>query len=278
MGEKLLFGIAGIPPSSKPRTAEGGIERLGELGISCMEVQFGHGVNMNERMAQDVGKLAMERDVKLTVHAPYYINLNAHQKEKVVNSQKMLIHSAHIASLLGAEAIIFHPAFYLKDPPNEVYSRVRKELEETVASLREEGNHVLLRAETTGKGSQFGSLEEVLDLSADIDGVAPCIDFAHIHARTGKYNSYAEFVAIFNQIAAKLGWQALGHMHIHLSGIKYSAKGELKHMGLKDSDLRFVDLLRALKDLEAKGRVICESPDEVREEDTALLMETYASL
>ena len=278
MGEKLLFGIAGIPPSSKPRTAEGGIERLVELGISCMEVQFGHGVNMNERMAQEVGELAKERGVKLTVHAPYYINLNAHQEEKVVNSHKMLIHSAHIASLLGAEAIIFHPAFYLKDPPSEVYSRVRKELEETVASLREEGNHVLLRAETTGKGSQFGSLEETLGLSADIDGVAPCIDFAHIHARTGKYNSYAEFVAILNQIAAKLGWQALGHMHIHLSGIKYSAKGELKHMGLKDSDLRFVDLLRALKDLEVKGRVICESPDDVREEDTALLMETYASL
>lgn len=278
MTDKLLFGIAGIPPGSKPMTTEGGIERLTELGISCMELQFGHGVKMSERMAQQVGQMAKERSIGLTAHAPYYINLNAHEEQKVVNSQQMLAHSAHIASLLGAEAIIFHPAFYLKDPPNEVYVRVREKLKETVASLHDEGNHVLLRAETTGKGSQFGSLEETLELSADIDGVMPCIDFAHLHARTGKYNSYAEFVGILNTVAAKLGWQALGHMHIHLSGIRYGAKGELEHLGLRDSDLRFVDLLRALKDLEAGGRVICESPDAVREEDTLLLMETYASL
>ena len=125
MGEKLLFGIAGIPPSSKPMTTERGIERLAELGISCMEVQFGHGVRMNERMAQQVGRMAKERSIGLTAHAPYYINLNAHEEQKVVNSQQMLVHSAHIAALLGAEAIIFHPAFYLKDPPNEVYIRVR---------------------------------------------------------------------------------------------------------------------------------------------------------
>lgn len=278
MGEQLLFGIAGIPPSSKPMTTERGIERLTELGISCMELQFGHGVRMNERMARQVGRMAEERGIGLTAHAPYYINLNAHEEQKVVNSQQMLSHSAHIASLLGAEAIVFHPAFYLKDPPGEVYVRVRERLKETVASLRDGGNRVLLRAETTGKGSQFGSLEETLELSADVDGVMPCIDFAHIHARTGQYNSYAEFVGILNLVAAKLGWQALGHMHIHLSGIKYSAKGELEHMGLKDSDLRFVDLLRALKDLEIRGRVICESPDYVREADTLLLMETYASL
>jgi deoxyribonuclease-4 len=278
MSEDLLFGIAGIPPSSKPKTAQGGIERVAEMGLSCMEVQFGHGVNMNERMAQEVGELAKECNIKLTVHAPYYINLNAHEEEKVVNSQKMLVHSAQIASLLGAEAIIFHPAFYLKDPPKEVYDNVRQRLEETVRSLRDEGNHVVLRTETTGKGSQFGTLDEVMGLSADVDGVAPCIDFAHMHARTGKYNSYAEFVGTLNRIAEKLGWQALSHMHIHLSGIKYSAKGELQHMGLKDSDLQFVDVLQALKDLEVKGRIICESPDETREDDALLVMKTYNSL
>lgn len=278
MGEKLLFGIAGIPPSSKPRTAEGGIQRVIELGLSCMEVQFGHRVNMNEHTAREVGGIAEKRDVKLTVHAPYYINLNAHEDAKIVNSRKMLVHSAYIASLLGAESIIFHPAFYLKDPPKEVYEKVRQRLDETARSLRDEGNHVLLRTETTGKGSQFGTLDEVLDLSADIDGVAPCVDFAHIHARTGQYNSYAEFVGMLNKIAEKLGWQSLGHMHIHLSGIKYSAKGELQHMGLKDSDLRFVDLMQALKDLDVKGRIICESPEETREDDALLAMETYNSL
>ncbi len=139
--------------------------------------------------------------------------------------------------------------------------------------LRAEGNQVLLRPETTGKESQFGTVGEVLNLSAEIEGVAPCIDFAHLHARTGGFNSYEEFVALLRQMEARLGRQALEHMHIHLSGIEYGTKGEIRHLNLKRSDLRYVELLRALKDLDAGGLVICESPD--REGDALLLQQTY---
>ena len=274
--KKLLFGTGGTPHSSKSKSTAAGIERIAELGLGCMEVEFVYGANMTEQMAIEVGKLAKKLGVKLTAHAPYYINLNAHDEKKLIDSQKRLMQTARIASLIGAEGIVFHPAFYLKDSPDETYKKVKSELKKTVESLRGEGIQTLLLAETTGKATQFGTLEEILRLSVEVDGVAPCIDFAHMHAKTGANNSYSEFVHILNRTAERLGWHALEHLHIHLSGIKYGSKGELSHLDLKDSDLRYADLLLALKDLDVKGTVICESPN--LEADALMLQKTFQSM
>ncbi len=276
MRAKLLFGTGGTPHSSRSPSTESGIKRIAELGLGCMEVEFVRGVRMSEKAAREAGEVAKRRGVKLTAHAPYFINLNAHEEEKVVASRQRIIQTARIASLLGAEGIVFHAAFYLNDPPATVYPRVKEMLEGMVRELRAEGNRVLLRTEITGKGSQFGTVEEVLNLSAEIEGIAPCIDFAHWHARTGRFNSYQEFLALLKQVQGKLGRSALDTIHIHLSGIKYGKQGEIAHLNLKDSDLRYVELLTALKELEVKGVIICESPN--LEEDALLLQETYNSV
>ncbi|MBA7619865.1 endonuclease 4 [subsurface metagenome] len=276
MGEKLLFGTAGAPVSAKPPTTEGGIERVAELGLGCMEVQFVRGVKMSEGMARMVGEVAKKRGVALSAHGPYFINLNAKEGEKVIASQERLIQTARIASLFAAEGIVFHAAVYFDRPPQSVYATVKRNLEQTVRRLRAEGNQVLLRLETLGKGSQFGTLEEVLSLSAEVEGVAPCLDFSHLHARTGRLNSYEEFIATLQQVEEKLGRQALDSMHIHVSGILYGRHGEIKHLNLRDSDFHYIELLKALKEFGVKGLVICESPD--REGDALLLQQTYDSL
>jgi deoxyribonuclease-4 len=276
MTDSLLFGTGGTPHSSKSESTAHGIERIAELGLGCMEVEFVYGANMNQTMAQKVGATAKGLNVKLSAHGPYYVNLNAHEEEKLIASKKRLIQTARIASTIGAQGIVFHPAFYLKDPPDEVYARVKKELEDTIRAIREEDIQVTLRAETTGKGSQFGSLNEVLRLSAEVDGVAPCIDFAHLHARGGKANSYTEFKTILKQIADKLGRGALNDMHIHLSGIKYSGKGELSHLNLSESDMNYIDLFKAWKEFDIKGLVICESPS--LEADALIMQGAYSSL
>ena len=133
-----------------------------------------------------------------------------------------------------------------------------------------------LRLEVTGKGTQFGTIEEVLSLSAELEGAAPCIDFAHWHARTGKFNSYPEFASILLQIRERLGSSALENMHIHVSGINYGKKGELNHLDLEESDFHYTELLTALKDYGVKGMVICESPN--LERDAMLLQATYNKL
>ena len=98
--------------------------------------------------------------------------------------------------LCGAESIVFHTAFYLGDTPEEAYSNVKKSLEEVMHKLKRETNQVWIRPEVMGKPSQFGTIEEVLNLSIELEGIAPCIDFTHWHARTGGFNSYPEFASI----------------------------------------------------------------------------------
>jgi len=272
----LLFGTGGAPHSAKTQSTIGGIERIAELGLGCMEIEFVQGVRMGEEGARLVADVAIRKGVKLSAHAPYFINLNAHEPEKIRASQGRILQTARIASLCGAESVVFHTAFYLGDSAEKAYGTVKKYLEEIVKQLKRENNRVWIRPEITGKGSQFGTIEEVLNLSAELERVAPCIDFTHWHARTGKFNSYPEFASILLRVEERLGRAALDDIHIHVSGVNYGKKGEIKHLNLEESDFRYAELLNALKDYDAKGMVICESPN--LEQDALLLQATYNSI
>jgi len=274
---ELLFGTGGVPLSAESRFTEAGIERIAELGLGCMEVEFVQGVRMSPQVAVPVGELAARKNVVLTAHGPYFINLNAVEPQKVHMSKERILQTARIAGLFGARSITFHAAFYLKNTPAETYAMVRRHLQEVVNTLRKEGNKVTISPEVAGKPSQFGTLEEILQLSSEIEGVAPCIDFSHWHARTGKANSHQEFLGILDQVERKLGRQALDNMHIHLAGIAYGKKGEIKHLMLSDSDFHYVELLKALKERKAKGVIICESVPYL-ENDALLLQQSYRKL
>jgi len=272
----LLFGTGGAPHSSKTSSTIDGILRIAELGLGCMEIEFVQGVRMGEARARLVAETAGSTGVKLSAHGPYFINLNAREMGKIRASQDRILQTARIGSLCGAKSITFHAAFYLGDPVDDVYHRVKNYLAEIVNLLKQENVSVWVRPEITGKDSQFGTIDEVLTLSTELEGVAPCIDFAHWHARTGKFNSYAEFASILLKVRQRLGDEALENMHIHVAGIRYGKKGEIKHLNLEESDLRYTELLRALKDHGVKGVVICESPN--LEEDALLLQATYNEL
>jgi deoxyribonuclease-4 len=274
--DRLFFGTGGTPRRVQPPSTVGGIECIAELGLGGMEIEFVQGVKMGEGTARLVAEVASRKGVKLSAHAPYFINLNARELEKIRASQDRILQTARIAFLCQAESIVFHPAFYMGDPPEKAYETVKKHLEEVLTQVKRANNPVSIRLEVTGKGSQFGTIEEVLNLSAELEGVAPCIDFAHWHARTGKCNSYAEFAAILLQIRERLGNAALDNMHIHVSGINYGRKGEIKHLNLEESDFHYKELLSALKDYNVKGMVIGESPN--LEEDALLMQETYYGL
>jgi len=274
---ELLFGTGGVPVSAESSSTEAGIERIAELGLGCMEVEFVWGVRMSPEVAVAVGELAARKKVALTAHGPYFVNLNAVEPQKVHMSKERILQTARIAALFGARSITFHAAFYLKNTPAETYNVVKRHLKEIMNILRNEDNKVTISPEVTGKPSQFGTLEELLQLSSEMEGVLPCIDFSHWHARTGKANSYQEFLGVLDQVEKKLGRRGLDNMHIHLSGIAYGNKGEIKHLMLPESDLQYAHLLKALKERQAKGVVICESVPYL-EQDALLLQQTYREL
>jgi deoxyribonuclease-4 len=274
---RLLFGTAGTPKSSKKRNSISGIERVKELGLDCMELEFVRGVKMGESTAANVREKSFDEDISLSVHGPYYINLNSQEPEKIDASIERIYKSSRIGSLCGARNIVFHPAYYHKESSEKVYKKVFSLLEQLVSRLNDEGIEVILRPETTGKGTQFGNLQENVKLGAEIDNVLPCIDFAHLHARSnGAENSYEEFSATLELVENELGREALDDMHMHVSGIEYGEKGERNHLNLDDSDMQYSELMRALKDFKVKGLMISESPD--NEVDALLLKRTFEGL
>lgn len=272
----LLFGTGGVPLSSEARSTISGINRIRELGLDCMEVEFVQGVTMGETTARQVSEEAKKLNVRLSVHAPYFINFNAAEPEKRRASRVRLLQSAHIGALCGARNIVFHAAFYLGHEPKEVYEIVKNELSEVLEELRARKIDVSLRPEITGKETQFGTVEETVRLCQELPGILPCLDVAHWHARTGAYNTYNETIGVLKLIESGLGKAATQDMHIHFSGIAYSKKGEIKHLPVKESDLNYSEILRAFKDFKIKGLVICESPN--LEEDAVLLKESYSAL
>jgi len=273
---ELLFGTAGVPHSAETKSTVGGIERIVALGLGCMELEFVHQVRIGEETARRVAETAQRTGVRLTVHAPYYINLNAREPEKVAASQSRLLQAARAGALCGASSVAFHAAFNMGDPPEAVYSAVRQRIAEVREELAAEDNRLWIRPELMGRATQFGDLPELLDLANEVELVAPCLDFAHWHARTGEHNSYDEFSAALSLVEERLGRAALENLHVHVAGIDYGPKGERKHLNLEESDMDYVALLTALRDHGAGGVVICESPN--LEEDALLLRDTYRQL
>ena len=275
--ENLLFGTAGIPLNSKGTATAEGVAAVKKLGLGAMELEFVRSVNISKEKAPEVKKSAEENNIVLTCHAPYYINLNSLEKVKLKASIYRILNSARISNLCGAWSVCFHPGFYQKTTKEEAYNRVKGSLKEIVHKLRDEKNKVWIRPETTGKETQFGNLDEILKLSQEFDNVMPCVDFAHFHARTnGKYNSYKEFSEILEKVENKLGKKGLENMHIHITGIAYGEKGEKNHLNLKESDLKYKELINALKDFKVKGVAISESPN--IEGDALLVQKIYNGL
>lgn len=259
----FLFGTVGSPISTprNPGGTVGGIEQTARLRLGALELAWVQSVRVSEAKCAEIRATAERFRIALSVHAPYFINLNAGTGEWP-KGRNRLMQAAHYGNLAGATDIVFHPGSYFGKSPGEVMKTAVPRLEGCVQELRAAGNPVILRPETMGKSAMLGSLEDALELSVRIDGVLPCLDFAHLHARPGdgSANTYSEWRAMLDMVERRLGAAALGTLHIHLSGIAYGLKGEKHHLPLADADLRYRDLLRALRDAGASGRILCESP------------------
>ena len=269
------FGTVGTP-KNKPKSpggSVGGIHYLDEIGLRAMELGWVRSVRVSDKTAQRIKTAAEERDVALSVHAPYYINLNA-DDEEWPKSRKRLMDAAWAGNASGATDIVFHPGSYFEAAPEEVLKVVLPRLEACVEELRAENNPVTLRPETMGKGAMLGSLEDTLEMSA-IDGVEPCLDFAHLHARPGdgSMNSVQEWLEALDAYQNALGESSLKRLHCHLSGIEYTEKGEQNHLVLAESDFDLQALFKALFEVGAAGRILCESP--TLEEDALIIQKAW---
>ena len=234
--DRLYFLTAGVPLRAGTKGYERGFEIHDEMGLDGLELEFVHGVRISDKSREAVkasGKI-------ITAHAPFYVNLNAREEEKVEASVQRIIETAQTANELGGYSITYHAGFYLGQDKELVSEKIKAQTKIITDTLA-------------------------------------CVDFSHLHARyNGISNTYDEFCAIFEKIGNELGQVALDNFHAHIAGIEYSAKGEKKHLNLEESDFNYKDLLRAFKEFNVKGAIVCESPN--IEDDAKLLKDYYLSL
>jgi deoxyribonuclease-4 len=279
--DALRFGTVGAPPTTP---APGGtaiaIRHMRELGFGHLEIAWTQSVRVSDETCAEIKAASEKHSITLSIHAPYFINLNSQTDELMQKSDARLLAAARKGFLAGAKDIVFHPGSYHNQDRAVVYQRAKVKLTELTALLKSEGVDVFLRPETMGKVAMFGTLEECVHLAADVPGVLPAIDWAHLHARTGDgtFNSYEEFAAAFDLIRRELGEHGLQHMHSHMSGIEYTSKGEKLHIPLNEADFRYRELLQAFIDYKAAGTVGVEAPEPFHVADALTLQATYRRL
>ena len=223
-----------------------GVRKVARMQLDCMEVAFTYGVRMSMEDAREVGALAKDKGIVLSVHAPYYINLASDEKEKIRASKKRILDACQRAHALGARNVVFHAGFYQKKTAEQTFAMVKKAIVKIQAHLKKNRWKVKLCPEVTGKPSQFGSIDELLALKKET-GCSLCVDFAHLYAREqGKI----DYGAILKKLPKKF--------HAHFSGIAYGPKGERKH--LKTTSKFFQPLAEALLKTGKDITLICESP------------------
>jgi deoxyribonuclease IV len=218
----ISLGTAGIPHTTKGSDTASGVRRVAELGLQAMEVEFVRGIHMGNEAALQVGAVAKECDVSLSVHAPYFINLCSDDEKKIEASKKRIQDSAELAGVMGASIVVFHPGYYGKLEETEAARRVRDACIEMKSKIP---SSVLLGLETAGKNASFGTLTETVKICKEVRGLVPVVDFAHMYARQGGVIDYGK---IFDGLKPL----RLRHLHTHFSNVEFTARGERKHLAI----------------------------------------------
>ena len=231
---------------------------LKEIGLNAVEVQFVRNIWMKDWQAKEFGKEARRLGIKLTVHAPYFINLCSPKREVLEASKQRIIESCRLAELMGATHVVFHPGYYGKLKEDEAYKMVREALKEVSKKVKK----VLIAPETMGNKSKFGSEDELIKLAKEIKNVTVTIDFAHLHARyNGLFKRKEDFIKILEKFERELGRNYIKNFHSHFTCVKYDVKGERSHLPLKAKQPDFKLLAEALKELGINNcTIISESP------------------
>lgn len=273
--DKLNFITAGMPIRTGKCSYPQAFDVLKEMNLDGMELEFVHGVRMSDDNRIFVKEMA--KNFVITAHGPFYINLNSKEEEKIEASVQRIIDTAAVAAQAGAFSITYHAAFYMGGDKETVFEQVKTQTKRIIDILENEKIKVWVRPETTGKATQWGDIDEIINLSKEFEQVLPCVDFSHLHARSaGEYNTYDEFSKVLEKMGNNIGQYALENFHGHLAGIEYTAKGEKQHLNLENSDMNYKDLIKVMKEFGVKGALVCESPN--IEDDCKLLKNYYESL
>lgn len=280
----LKFGPAGNSDRFYAEGYKSTLQAMGwlqNMGLTAYEYSFGRGVSLSDDMAEKIRLKAIEHNISVSAHAPYFINLGNPDPEKRENSFRYILDAADAVKKLGGERIVVHVGALTKLERRAAIDNCRKGLIEAYKRLDDAGlSDVIICPETMGKYSQIGDLDETLDFCLLDERMVPCIDFAHLHALSGGgLQSEADFIRILDRTEAVLGLDRARKLHMHFSTIEFTKAGEKRHHTFDEPDFgpRFEHLAPQLFARGYYGTVICECKG-TQADDAAKMQAMYGEL
>ncbi|MDD4335034.1 MAG: TIM barrel protein [Desulfotomaculaceae bacterium] len=277
----IRFGPAGASDSFYEGGHKSSLEMpqwLAEKGLTAYEYQCTRGVKIGERMAARLGELCAERDIQLSIHAPYYINLSSGDPDLKVKTKGHLLKSLMAARFMGAKVVVFHPGSGSGPDRGELMAAAKALFKEILAEVEAAGlSDILLAPETMGKRNMLGSLEEVLDLCELGKQVVPAVDFGHMHALSGgEFKDKQSYARVLNRIVERLGQEYAQNLHIHFSPVEFTGAGEKRHRTALETEFGpdFTPLAEILAERNLTPTIICESAGR-QAEDVMLYRDIY---
>ncbi|MEI6132673.1 MAG: TIM barrel protein [Bacillota bacterium] len=284
MANTIKFGPAGQSESfinSGLKHTTEYMQWLGERGINAFEYQCNKGVKVGQPTATEIGKLAKEFGVSLSVHAPYYISLASLEEQKRENSITYITDTMRAADWMGATRVIVHSGGAANQDRRTAMEVAKSVLARAVTVADDLGlGHISICPELMGKENQLGSLDEVIEMCLLDDRMLPCIDFGHLNAREqGSMKTIQDFLKVLERLENGLGHDRIKNFHIHFSRIEYTGMGEKRHWNYEDSQFGpdFEPLAEALVIKDLEPTIICESSGK-QTEDSVTFRTIYESI
>ena len=214
-------------------------------------------------LAKDYADLAQTRalaralDVKLTLHAPYYVDFFG-SEEAHNRSIRQIQWAGLLASGLGAGLDVTHLGFYgggsRADSVHEL-TQVAKDLEAWLQKTTEGVVH--LAVEPSGHPDVFGSREEILELAHQVRGVVPVLNLPHLAARERTtYTDPVQLKALIDQFVEA----SRGDLYLNFSGVEFYGPTEFRLTPIKRGSIRFDSVAEILAERDYDVTVISSSP------------------
>ena len=278
------FGPAGTGDDFKAKGFKSSLQvpaYLVDMGLDHFEYQCGRGVNIGLDKAAELGKIAKEKGITLSLHAPYYISMSSIEEEKRLNSVNYILSSARAVKAMGGDRIIVHTGSCGKISREEALALAIDTMKLSQKALDEEGlSDIHICPETMGKVNQLGTLYEVLELCKIDERIIPCIDFGHLNARDlGILKEKDDFEKIFLEIQNQLGNERFKNFHSHFSKIEYTTGGEKRHLTFEDDVYgpNFEPVIELVAKYNLTPTFVCESAG-TQAEDSKQMKDYYLSL
>lgn len=205
---------------------------------------------------QELGMLARELDIELSLHTPYYMDL-ADADGLAQKSMQSIMWAGMLAEAMGATMVVSHLGMFGEIDHKEALDRIQKNLRTLRDWYKKAKIRSKLGIEASGRQEVVGSLDELLKLCKNVKGILPVVNFAHVHARGfGLFKRPEDF----DDVLGKVEKVADGHLHTHFSGVEHSEGNELRYTPIKKGDLRFEPLAECLLDEDYDLTIVSSSP------------------